>query len=63
MPTLPNGQGQGPQQQGPQKRGGFQIGFSWLYLLLIAGIFLIGIVVSSLNYGIAELERKVVRWH
>ena len=40
MPTQPNGQGQGPQQQGPQKRGGFQIGFSWLYLLLIAGIFL-----------------------
>ncbi len=33
------------------------------YTRVIAGIFLIGIVVSSLNYGIAELERKVVRWH
>ncbi len=33
------------------------------YTRVIAGIFLIGIVVSALNYGIAELERKVVRWH
>ena len=33
------------------------------YTRVIAGIFLIGIVVSSLNYGIAELERKIVRWH
>ena len=33
------------------------------YTRVIAGIFLIGIVVSALNYGIAGLERKVVRWH
>ena len=33
------------------------------YTRVIAGIFLIGIVVSALNYGIAEMERKVVRWH
>ena len=33
------------------------------YTRVIAGIILIGIVVSALNYGIAELERKVVRWH
>lgn len=33
------------------------------YTRVIAGIILIGIVVSVLNYGISELERKVVRWH
>jgi NitT/TauT family transport system permease protein len=33
------------------------------YTRVIAGIFLIGIVVSALNYGISELEHKVVRWH
>ena len=33
------------------------------YTRVIAGIILIGIVVSALNYGIAGLERKVVRWH
>ena len=32
------------------------------YTRVIAGIFLIGGVVSALNYGIAGLERKVVRW-
>ena len=33
------------------------------YTRVIAGIFLIGIVVSALNYGISALEHKVVRWH
>ncbi len=33
------------------------------YTRVISGIIIIGIVVSVLNYGIAELERKVVRWH
>ena len=33
------------------------------YTRVIAGIFLIGIVVSALNYGISKLEHKVVRWH
>ena len=33
------------------------------YTRVIAGILLIGIVVSLLNGGIAILERRLVRWH
>lgn len=33
------------------------------YTRVIAGIFIIGIVVSILNYGIARLEQRIVRWH
>lgn len=32
------------------------------YTRVLAGIIIIGIVVSMLNYGIAVLEKKIVRW-
>lgn len=32
------------------------------YTRVIAGIIIIGLVVSALNWGVSRLERRVVRW-